>query len=74
MMATTNLIALHAGRDGSIHKALMRTIGYVENPEKTESGTLVISYQCDPRTAAAEFFWISGPIELTPAGRTEKTM
>ena len=55
-MATTNLIALHAGKEGDVHKALMRTIGYVENPDKTENGTLVTSYQCDPRTAAAEFF------------------
>ena len=55
-MATTNLIALHAGKEGDVHKVLMRTIGYVETPDKTENGTLITSYQCDPRTAAAEFF------------------
>ena len=55
-MATTNLIALHAGKEDTVHIALMRAIGYVENPDKTENGTLVTSYQCDPQTAAAEFF------------------
>ena len=54
-MATTNLIPLHAGKDGSIIKALRRTIGYVENPEKTENGALVTGYECEPRTAAEEF-------------------
>ena len=54
-MATTNLIPLHAGKDGSIIKALRRTIGYVENPEKTENGDLVTGYECEPRTAAEEF-------------------
>ena len=54
-MATTNLIPLHVGKDGSIINALRRTIGYVENPEKTEKGRLVSSYKCVPRTAAEEF-------------------
>ncbi|MBR3739617.1 MAG: relaxase/mobilization nuclease domain-containing protein [Clostridia bacterium] len=54
-MATTNLIPLHIGRDGSIIKALRRTIGYVENPEKTENKQFISCYQCDPRTAAEEF-------------------
>lgn len=54
-MATTNLIPLHAGKDGSIIKTLRRTIGYVENPGKTENGDLVTGYECEPRTAADEF-------------------
>ena len=54
-MATTNLIPLKAGKDGSISRALQRTIGYVENPDKTQNGDLVTGYECEPRTAAAEF-------------------
>ena len=54
-MATTNLIPLKAGKDGSVSKALQRIIGYVENPDKTQNGDLVTAYQCEPRTAAAEF-------------------
>ena len=55
-MATTNLIPLHAGKDGSISRALQRAIDYVENPLKTENRQLVSTYHCDPHTAAAEFF------------------
>lgn len=55
IMATTNLIPLHVGMDGSIIKALRRTIGYVENPEKTENSDLITGYECEPRTAAEEF-------------------
>ena len=54
-MATTNLIPVHTGKDGSIIKTLRRVIGYVENPDKTEKGNLITCYQCDPRTAAEEF-------------------
>ena len=54
-MATTNLISVHTGKDGSIIKTLRRVIGYVENPDKTEKGNLITCYQCDPCTAAEEF-------------------
>lgn len=54
-MATTNLYAVHAGKDGDALKAVERVIGYVENPDKTEKEKLITSYECDPRTAAAEF-------------------
>ena len=54
-MATTNLMPLHPGKDGSIAKAFQRIIGYVENPEKTNKGSLVTAYQCEPNTAASEF-------------------
>ena len=54
-MATTNLYAVHAGKDGDALKAVKRVIGYVENPDKTEKKKLITSYECDPRTAAEEF-------------------
>ena len=54
-MATTNLYAIHAGKDGDALKAVKRVIGYVENPDKTEKKKLITSYECDPRTAAEEF-------------------
>ncbi len=54
-MATTTWISLHVGKDGSILKALQRTIAYVENPEKTENGMLVTGYECTPEAAAMEF-------------------
>ena len=54
-MATTTWIPLHVRKDGSILKALQRTIIYVENPDKTENGTLVTGYECTPEAAAMEF-------------------
>lgn len=54
-MATTNLYAVHPGKDGDALKALQRVIGYVENPEKTEHEKLITAYECEPRTAAQEF-------------------
>ncbi len=54
-MSTTNLYAVHAGKDGDALKAVKRVIGYVENPDKTEKKKLITSYECDPRTAAEEF-------------------
>lgn len=54
-MATTNLIPLHPGKDGRMDKAIYRVIGYVENSDKTQNGTLITGYECGPHTAAGEF-------------------
>ena len=51
-MATTTWIPLHVGKDGSILKALQRTITYVENPNKTENGTLVRLLSCSFRASS----------------------
>jgi hypothetical protein len=56
-MATTTIIPLHAGKGGTVAAALGRTIGYVENPEKTGFGEWVTAYECDPLTADAEFLF-----------------
>jgi len=54
-MATTRLMPLHVGKGQTIKEALTRTIDYIEDPEKTEEGRLLTGYECDPRTADAEF-------------------
>lgn len=54
-MATTNLIPLHKGKAQSTSKAIAQVIRYVKNPEKTDSGSLVTSYGCNPELADAEF-------------------
>ena len=54
-MATTALIPLHVGKGGSVAAALGRSTDYVKNPDKTENGEWVTSYECDPLTADAEF-------------------
>ena len=54
-MATTRLMALHTGKGRSVGAAIRDIIDYVENPEKTNQGQLVSSYQCSARIADKEF-------------------
>ncbi len=54
-MATTRIMALHTGAGRSVAKALRDSIDYMGNPYKTEGGELISSYECDARTADAEF-------------------
>lgn len=54
-MATTRIIPLHTGKGRTAGTAISRIIDYVKNPDKTDKGKLISSYQCDSRTADAEF-------------------
>ena len=54
-MATTRIMPLHAGKGRTVGKAISDIIDYVENPEKTDHGRLITSYQCDSRVADAQF-------------------
>ncbi len=54
-MATTRIIPLHASKGKTLKQALAASLNYGENPEKTQDGKLISSYQCNPATAAAEF-------------------
>ena len=54
-MSTTRLMALHTGKGRSVGAAIRDIIDYVENPEKTNQGQLVSSYQCSARIADKEF-------------------
>jgi hypothetical protein len=62
-MATTRLIPLHKGKRRTLMKALKDILDYAMNPLKTDGGRLVSSYECDPKTAAAEFFFSKGEYE-----------
>ena len=55
-MATTWIKAIHKG-GGTIAAALGLRTEYATNPEKTDGGELVDSYECDPPTAQAEFLF-----------------
>ena len=48
-------MSLHIGKGRTVGKAISDIIDYVENPEKTDGGRLISSYQCDSRIADAEF-------------------
>ena len=45
----------HANEGESIAEAIRDCLDYGKNPEKTESGKYISSYECDPATVAAEF-------------------
>ena len=56
-MATTRLMPLHIGKGRTVGTAIEAIIDYVENPEKTDSGRLITSWQCDSRVADREFLF-----------------
>ncbi len=54
-MATTRLTPIHIGKGRSVAKVLRESVEYFENPLKTDNGELISSFECDARTADAEF-------------------
>ena len=54
-MAATKLIALHINKGKTLAKTLLDRLEYAQNPEKTEDGTYISSYGCDPKTVHEEF-------------------
>ena len=54
-MATTRIIPMHLNKGKTVAQCLTNRTDYAENPEKTEGGSLISSFACDPKTAAAEF-------------------
>lgn len=53
-MATTRLIPMHKIKNQSIAYTVHERIKYAINPAKTLGGELVMTYGCDPATAANE--------------------
>ncbi len=56
-MATMRLMLLHTGKGRNVGTAISDIIDYAENPEKTDYGRLITGYECDSRTADAEFLF-----------------
>ena len=56
-IATTRIKSLHTGKGRTMGKAIQDIIDYVENPQKTDGGRLISSFQCDSRIADAEFLF-----------------
>ena len=67
-MATTKLMPLHLGKGRTVGTAISKVIDYVENPQKTDNGKLITSWQCDSRTADAEFAY-SKQVYIQKTGR-----
>ena len=54
-MATTRIMPLHTGKGRTESQAISDIIDYAANPQKTDNGRLITGYECDSRTADAEF-------------------
>ena len=70
-MATTRLIALHKNKGKSVAACLKSRTDYAQNPDKTNKGELVSSYECSPLTADEEFMLSKRQYELM-TGRRQK--
>ena len=53
--ATTRLIPHHISKGETIARSLKDRFDYGQNPDKTQGGELISSYECDHQTADAEF-------------------
>ena len=71
-MATTRLIALHKNKGKSVAACLKSRTDYAKNPDKTNKGELVSSYECSPLTADEEFMLSKRQYELA-TGRRQKS-
>ena len=70
-MAATRLIALHINKGRTVAQCLEARTDYAKNPDKTEKGELITSYQCDPYTVDEEFM-LSKRIYYQTTGKTQK--
>ncbi len=54
-MAATRLIAMHKNQGKSTFQSIKDRLDYAKNPNKTEGGQLVSSYECDPKLVEEQF-------------------
>jgi hypothetical protein len=54
-MAATRLIAMHLNKGRSIGQCIKDRTDYAQNPEKTDGGQLISSYECDPKLVEEQF-------------------
>ena len=71
-MAATRLIALHKNKGKSVAACLKSRTDYAQNPDKTNKGELVSSYECSPLTVDEEFMLSKRQYELV-TGRRQKS-
>ena len=71
-MAATRLIALHKNKGKSVAACLKSRTDYAQNPDKTQQGELVSSYECSPLTVDEEFMLSKRQYELV-TGRRQKS-
>ena len=71
-LAATRLIALHKNKGESVAACLKSRTDYAQNPDKTQQGELVSSYECSPLTVDEEFMLSKRQYELM-TGRRQKS-
>ena len=71
-MAATRLIALHRNKGKSVAACLKSRTDYAQNPDKTDGGEWVSSYECSPLTVDEEFMLSKRQYELS-TGRSQKS-
>ena len=71
-LAATRLIALHKNKGKSVAACLKSRTDYAQNPDKTQQGELVNSYECSPLTVDEEFMLSKRQYELA-TGRRQKS-
>ena len=71
-MAATRLSALHKNKGKSVAACLKSRTDYAQNPDKTQQGELVSSYECSPLTVDEEFMLSKRQYELA-TGRRQKS-
>ena len=71
-LAATRLIPMRKNKGKSIGACLHNHTSYIQNPDKTEQGELVSSYQCSPLTVDEEFLLTKRLYEQT-TGRRQKS-
>ena len=54
-MAATRVITMHINKGKTVAQCLADRADYAKNPDKTDNGQLVSSYECAPDTVDAEF-------------------
>ena len=65
------MLQRHANEGESIAEAIRDCLDYGKNPEKTEDGKYISSYECDPATVAAEFLLAKASYKAV-TGREQK--
>ena len=71
-LAATRLIALHKNKGKSVAACLKSRTDYAQNPDKTNKGELVSSYECSPLTVDEEFLLTKRLYEQT-TGLSQKS-
>ena len=54
-MAATRIIKMHINKGKTVAQCLADRTDYAKNPDKTDNGQLISSYECNPDTVDAEF-------------------